>query len=125
MAFWKRLLGVQRERVHQSAQEIQTDRPAQLPEATEAAVETLRAIGGERGSKRTAALKLYQLAKSGGVRDSRIQYCGCGFPVRVVYRDGSEGPILGVLTSEQDPFDEYTHRYFCPECGDFVSKITQ
>lgn len=55
-----------------------------------------------------------------------IIYCNCGYPIRVIYRDGSSGPIMEILDWRQArDDDQYTHEYLCPGCGKHVQTITQ
>ena len=48
-------------------------------------------------------------------------FCECGYPVRVRYRDNSEGPINDLCIVESC---EYTNTFKCGNCGRFVYEIT-
>jgi hypothetical protein len=50
-------------------------------------------------------------------------FCECGYPVRVRYRDRSEGPINALCKIECP--EQYTNTYSCGNCGKFVYQITQ
>ena len=52
-----------------------------------------------------------------------ITLCECGYPVEITYKDGSSGPIMPILDSEET-HDPYTFIYKCPRCRAYVAKIT-
>ncbi len=53
----------------------------------------------------------------------KIEFCKCGYPIVGVCKDGSKGPIIGVVYFKGG--DSYTTRYYCPSCDYYITTVTQ